>query len=205
MLAYGNVLFSVYCSDFYFKKGLTELVEQLYISAAPANRQAKISGGSAKVEFFFADIVVLSSKSLFEKLPARNQSLGNDSNGVIVFCSENMSHVVHGIAGYENALILPNNISLTEISTLFLQLIFGKDISRKSLFTKCRTVNLTRKERCVSELLRKGLDQRQIVESTGMSAKAVSSHLRSAMMKYNVTSLMEYRVKLLYIHDHGYG
>ena len=68
MLAYGNVLFSIYCEDVYYRKGLVEILDKLYISKAPKNKLKKLSSMKDNANYFLADIVVLSSKSIFEKM-----------------------------------------------------------------------------------------------------------------------------------------
>lgn len=194
MLAYGNVLFSIYCEDVYYRKGLVEILNKLYISIAPKNKLKKISSRKVNENFFLADIVVLSSKSIFERMPIRERSSNNDV--VIVFCSINMWHIIRGMEGYENTLFIQHNISIDNVSEIFSQIIFGTECSRKTLFEKRKFVSLTSKERKVSELLKKGLNQQQIATVIGINAKTVSSHLRSAMAKYCVSNILEYRVKL---------
>lgn len=203
MLAYGNVLFSIYCKDVYYRKGLVEILDKLYISKAPKNKLKKLSYMKDNANYFLADIVVLSSKSIFEKMPIREQSPNNDV--VIVLCSENMSHIIRGMKGYDNTLFINDDIAIDEVSEIFSQIIFGSECSRKNLFEKKKYVCLTSKEKKVSELLKKGLNQQQIATVIGINAKTVSSHLRSTMAKYSVSNILEYRVKLQHMSLLDYG
>jgi|SRR5471030_253978 len=201
MRAYGNVLFSFYCDDLFFKKGLCELLDGVYsVSNSKDNIKNNIKRGVVD-DYYWIDIVVLSSKSIFEKLPKRERSFGDDSHGVIVFCSENMTHVVKGVNGYENAIFFTDKLNVLEVKRVFTNIIFGGSARRREIFEKTKFGHLTDRERLVSELLKKGMSQKQISQLTGINVKTVSSHLRSAMSKYNVSNLLEYRVKLLYINE----
>lgn len=203
MLAYGNVLFSIYCEDIYYRKGLIEILNDLYVSTAPKNKLKKSRSMNGNTGFFQADIVVLSSKSIFEKMPVREKSTSNDV--VIVFCSQNMSHIIRGMRGYDNTLFIQHDISIDKMSEIFSQIIFGTECSRKNIFEKRAFVCLTSKEKKVSELLKKGMNQQQIAMAIGINAKTVSSHLRSAMAKHRVSNILEYRIKLQNMSLLDYG
>lgn len=198
MLAYGNVLFSIYCEDFYYRKGLVDIIDKLYLSEAPLKKLRKLNSGVGS-QFFQADIVVLSSKSIFEKMPNRENLEKRNGSLSVVFSSKNMFNIISGINGYENSLFLPYDIEMGKVREVFYELIFGSDASRRMLFEKKNLVNLTSKEKKISQLFNDGLNQQQIAKSLGLNAKTVSSHLRNAMMKYQVGSLIEYRVKLKYM------
>ncbi|WP_390902399.1 helix-turn-helix transcriptional regulator [Winslowiella toletana] len=83
----------------------------------------------------------------------------------------------------------------------FRKIIFGGSDNRKEIFERISFDRLTDREKLVSELLEKGKSQQQISKLTGMTVKTVSSHLRSAMCKHHVNSVVEYRVKLSYLKD----
>lgn len=205
MLAYGNVLFSIYCEDVYYRKGLVEILDRLYVSTAPTNKLKKLSSMGATTTFFLADIVVLSSKSIFEKMPLRERTSNSEDGVVIVFCSRNMSHIIRGMKGYDNTLFIEHDISIDKVSDIFSQVMFGTECSRRTLFEKRRFVCLTSKEKRVSELLKKGLNQQQIAVAIGINAKTVSSHIRSAMAKFRVSNVLEFRVKLQHMSVIDYG
>lgn len=201
MRAYGNVLFSFYCENLFFKKGLCELLDGVY-SQSNYNYgiQKKINYGIS-IDYFWVDIVVLSSRSIFEKLPKRERSQDDDSTGVIVFCSENMKHVIKGVNGYENAIFFTDNLNELEVKRVLSNVIFGGSASRKDIFKKTNFDYLTEREKLVSVLLKKGMSYKEISKLTGLNIKTVSSHLRSAMSKYKVNNVLEYWVKLLYINE----
>jgi DNA-binding CsgD family transcriptional regulator len=201
MRAYGNILFSFYCNDLFFKKGLCELIDGVFsASNSKDNIQNNLIRGSFD-DYYWIDIVVLSSKSIFEKLPKRARSFGDESHGVILFCSENMMHVVKGVNGYENAIFFTDKLNVLDVKRAFANIIFGGSARRREIFENTKLAHLTNRERLVSELLRKGMSQKQISQLTGINVKTVSSHLRSAMSKYNASNLLEYRIKLLYINE----
>lgn len=151
-------------------------------------------------DYFQADIVVLSSRSIFEKLPERSPSLDR-GGAVIVFCTFSMSEVVRGIRGYENALFIAPDTGLDKILNIFKMVMFGSPLIRNNLFVRTENLALTNKERKVSDLLRKGLSHNEISTITGITPKTVSSHLRSAMQKYKVSTLLEYRIKLIHMQQ----
>lgn len=199
MLSYGNSLFSIYCKDYYFKVGLQKLLDDIYHSHV-VNVRLINRHESRYNDYFQADIVVLSSRSIFEKLPER--SLSPDRRGaVIVFCTFSMSEVVRGIRGYENALFIAPDTGLDQILDIFKIVMFGSPLIRDNLFLRTENLALTNKERRVSDLLRKGLSHNEISSITGITPKTVSSHLRSAMQKYKVSTLMEYRIKLIHMQQ----
>ena len=78
---------------------------------------------------------------------------------------------------------------------------FGSPLIRNNLFVRTENLALTNKERKVSDLLRKGLSHNEISTITGITPKTVSSHLRSAMQKYKVSTLLEYRIKLIHMQQ----
>lgn len=202
MRTYGNILFSFYCDDLFFKKGLFELLDSVYYKSNSKcnhkkNNQSRVENG----DYYWIDIVVLSSKSIFEDLPKRDREFCDDSNGVIVFCSENMKHIIKGVRGYEHAFFFTEDLNLFKVKNVFRSVIFGGSDSRKEIFEKIIFDGLTGREKLVSELLKNGKSQQQISKITGINVKTVSSHLRSAMSKYHVNNALEYIVKLSYIED----
>lgn len=197
MLSYGNSLFSIYCKDYYFKVGLQKLLDDIYHSHV-VNVRLINRHESRYNDYFQADIVVLSSRSIFEKLPERSPSLDR-GGAVIVFCTFSMSEVVRGIRGYENALFIAPDTGLDQILNIFKMVMFGSPLIRNNLFVRTENLALTNKERKVSDLLRKGLSHNEISTITGITPKTVSSHLRSAMQKYKVSTLLEYRIKLIHM------
>lgn len=199
MLSYGNSLFSIYCKDYYFKVGLQKLLDDIYHSHV-VNVRLINRHESRYNDYFQADIVVLSSRSIFEKLPERSPSLDR-GGAVIVFCSFSMSEVVRGIRGYENALFIAPDTGLDQILNIFKMVMFGSPLIRNNLFVRTENLALTNKERKVSDLLRKGLSHNEISTITGITPKTVSSHLRSAMQKYKVSTLLEYRIKLIHMQQ----
>jgi DNA-binding NarL/FixJ family response regulator len=199
MLSYGNSLFSIYCKDYYFKVGLQKLLDDIYHSHV-VNVRLINRHESRYNDYFQADIVVLSSRSIFEKLPERSPSLDR-GGAVIVFCTFSMSEVVRGIRGYENALFIAPDTGLDQILNIFKMLMFGSPLIRNNLFVRTENLALTNKERKVSDLLRKGLSHNEISTITGITPKTVSSHLRSAMQKYKVSTLLEYRIKLIHMQQ----
>ncbi|WP_067710031.1 MULTISPECIES: helix-turn-helix transcriptional regulator [unclassified Erwinia] len=201
MRAYGNVLFSFYSENLFFKKGLYELLDEVHSLSNYSDSTKKILNYGISSDYYWIDIVVLSSKSIFEKLPQRETSLGDDSTGVIVFCSENMKHVVKGISGYENAIFFTDNLNLVEVKRVLSNIIFGGSNNRRGIFEKTKFDQLTDREKLVSVLLKKGMSHKEISKLTGINVKTVSSHLRSAMSKYKVNNVLEYWAKLLYIND----
>jgi len=112
-----------------------------------------------------------------------------------------MTHVIKGMSGYENAIFFTDDLKLTEVKRVFRKIIFGGSDNRKEIFERISFDRLTDREKLVSELLEKGKSQQQISKLTGMTVKTVSSHLRSAMCKHHVNSVVEYRVKLSYLKD----
>ncbi|MBU9831857.1 MULTISPECIES: helix-turn-helix transcriptional regulator [Rahnella] len=199
MLSYGNSLFSIYCKDYYFKVGLQKLLDDIYHSHV-VNVRLINRHESRYNDYFQADIVVLSSRSIFEKLPERSPSLDR-GGAVIVFCTFSMSEVVRGIRGYENALFIAPDTGLDQILNIFKMVMFGSPLIRNNLFVRTENLALTNKERKVSDLLRKGLSHNEISTITGITPKTVSSHLRSAMQKYKVSTLLEYRIKLIHMQQ----
>jgi len=199
MLSYGNSLFSIYCKDYYFKIGLQKLLDDIYHSHV-VNVRLINRHESRYNDYFQADIVVLSSRSIFEKLPERSSSLDR-GGAVIVFCTFSMSEVVRGIRGYENALFIAPDTGLDQILNIFKMVMFGSPLIRNNLFVRTENLALTNKERKVSDLLRKGLSHNEISTITGITPKTVSSHLRSAMQKYKVSTLLEYRIKLIHMQQ----
>jgi DNA-binding NarL/FixJ family response regulator len=199
MLSYGNSLFSIYCKDYYFKIGLQKLLDDIYHSHV-VNVRLINRHESRYNDYFQADIVVLSSRSIFEKLPERSPSLDR-GGAVIVFCTFSMSEVVRGIRGYENALFIAPDTGLDQILNIFKMVMFGSPLIRNNLFVRTENLALTNKERKVSDLLRKGLSHNEISTITGITPKTVSSHLRSAMQKYKVSTLLEYRIKLIHMQQ----
>ncbi|RYJ11914.1 hypothetical protein C5Y41_20605 [Rahnella variigena] len=199
MLSYGNSLFSIYCKDYYFKIGLQKLLDDIYHSHV-VNVRLINRHESRYNDYFQADIVVLSSRSIFEKLPERSPSLDR-GGAVIVFCTFLMSEVVRGIRGYENALFIAPDTGLDQILNIFKMVMFGSPLIRNNLFVRTENLALTNKERKVSDLLRKGLSHNEISTITGITPKTVSSHLRSAMQKYKVSTLLEYRIKLIHMQQ----
>ncbi len=199
MLSYGNSLFSIYCKDYYFKVGLQKLLDDIYHSHV-VNVRFINRHESRYNDYFQADIVVLSSRSIFEKLPERSPSLDR-GGAVIVFCTFSMSEVVRGIRGYENALFIAPDTGLDQILNIFKMVMFGSPLIRNNLFVRTENLALTNKERKVSDLLRKGLSHNEISTITGITPKTVSSHLRSAMQKYKVSTLLEYRIKLIHMQQ----
>ncbi|HEJ9058995.1 TPA: helix-turn-helix transcriptional regulator [Serratia fonticola] len=157
--------------------------------------------GDGKSGYHLIDVIVLSSKSIFEKLPTRDRAFDDDGIGAIVFCSVNMEHIIKGLGGYENAIFFTEELSKKEVKEALKSIIFGRDDSRKKMFERIDFDELTDRERLVSMLFKKGKNQRQISNITGINVKTVSSHLRSAMFKYHVNNVSEYRVKLSYIKD----
>ena len=143
--------------------------------------------------------MTLTSKSIFEKLPKRDHLFEDENIGVIVFCTEKMKHIIKGITSYENAIFLDIDISVSEVEDLFKKIMTGSNESHREHFGKMSLESLTEKEKLVSELFSKGFTQQEIGRMTRMKSKTVSSHLRSAMAKYHVKSLLEYRVKLSHI------
>lgn len=209
MRAYGNILFSFYCSDLFFKKGLFELLDNVYNASSSEYDRQNVKYTVGSDDYYWVDIVVLSSKSIFEELPKRNKEFGDgdsdgNSVGVIVFCTENMMNVIKGVNGYENAFFFTEKLSLLNVNEVFRSIIFGGGESRKRIFEKIHFDRLTNRERLVSELILKGKSQKQISNLTGINVKTVSSHLRSAMIKYHVNSVLEYIMKLSYIEDVNY-
>ncbi|WP_447886824.1 helix-turn-helix domain-containing protein [Serratia fonticola] len=144
---------------------------------------------------------MLSSKSIYEDLPKRDKVFGDDGNGVIVFCSEKMKHVIKGLSGYENAFFFTDDLSLLAVKSAFRDIMFGGSDSRKRIFERITVDRLTDREKLVSELIKKGKSQQQISKITGVNVKTVSSHLRSAMIKYHVNNVLEYIVKLSHDKD----
>lgn len=71
-------------------------------------------------------------------MPVREKSTSNDV--VIVFCSQNMSHIIRGMKGYDNTLCIQHDISIDKMSEIFRQIIFGAECS---LFEKRAFVCLT--------------------------------------------------------------
>lgn len=204
MRIYGNILFSFYCNDLFFKKGLVELLDDIYNSSDSSNeiiKKMKPKLGDGKSGYHLIDVIVLSSKSIFEKLPTRDRAFDDDGIGAIVFCSVNMEHIIKGLGGYENAIFFTEELSKKEVKEALKSIIFGRDDSRKKMFERIDFDELTDRERLVSMLFKKGKNQRQISNITGINVKTVSSHLRSAMFKYHVNNVSEYRVKLSYIKD----
>jgi len=201
MRAYRNVLFSFFCEDLFFKKGLFELLDSVYYESSSKCENIKSLNRVKSGDYFWIDIVVLSSKSIFEKLPKRDRAFGDDGAGVVVFCSENMTHVIKGMSGYENTIFFTDDLKLSDVKRVFRKIIFGDSNNRKEIFEKISFDRLTDREKLVSELLEKGKSQQQISKLTGMTVKTVSSHLRSAMCKHHVNSVVEYRVKLSYLKD----
>lgn len=199
MLSYGNSLFSIYCKDYYFKVGLQKLLDDIYHSHV-VNVRLINRHESRYNDYFQADIVVLSSRSIFEKLPERSPSLDR-GGAVIVFCTFSMSEVVRGIRGYENALFIAPDTGLDQILNIFKMVMFGSPLIRNNLFVRTENLALTNKERKVSDLLRKGLSHNEISTITGITPKTVSSHLSSAMQKYKVSTLLEYRIKLIHMQQ----
>ncbi|RJT53709.1 helix-turn-helix transcriptional regulator [Rahnella variigena] len=199
MLSYGNSLFSIYCKDYYFKVGLQKLLDDIYHSHV-VNVRLINRHESRYNDYFQADIVVLSSRSIFEKLPERSPSLDR-GGAVIVFCTFSMSEVVRGIRGYENALFIAPDTGLDQILNIFKMVMFGSPLIRNNLFVRTENLALINKERKVSDLLRKGLSHNEISTITGITPKTVSSHLRSAMQKYKVSTLLEYRIKLIHMQQ----
>ncbi|RBQ35611.1 hypothetical protein C2125_02645 [Rahnella aquatilis] len=199
MLSYGNSLFSIYCKDYYFKVGLQKLLDDIYHSHV-VNVRLINRHESRYNDYFQADIVVLSSRSIFEKLPERSPSLDR-GGAVIVSCTFSMSEVVRGIRGYENALFIAPDTGLDQILNIFKMVMFGSPLIRNNLFVRTENLALTNKERKVSDLLRKGLSHNEISTITGITPKTVSSHLRSAMQKYKVSTLLEYRIKLIHMQQ----
>lgn len=199
ILSYGNSLFSIYCKDYYFKVGLQKLLDDIYHSHV-VNVRLINRHESRYNDYFQADIVVLSSRSIFEKLPERSPSLDR-GGAVIVFCTFSMSEVVRGIRGYENALFIAPDTGLDQILNIFKMVMFGSPLIRNNLFVRTENLALTNKERKVSDLLRKGLSHNEISTITGITPKTVSSHLRSAMQKYKVSTLLEYRIKLIHMQQ----
>lgn len=199
MLSYGNSLFSIYCKDYYFKVGLQKLLDDIYHSHV-VNVRLINRHESRYNDYFQADIVVLSSRSIFEKLPERSPSLDR-GGAVIVFCTFSMSEVVRGIRGYENALFIAPDTGLDQILNIFKMVMFGSPLIRNNLFVRTENLALTNKERKVSDLLRKSLSHNEISTITGITPKTVSSHLRSAMQKYKVSTLLEYRIKLIHMQQ----
>lgn len=199
MLSYGNSLFSIYCKDYYFKVGLQKLLDDIYHSHV-VNVRLINRHESRYNDYFQADIVVLSSRSIFEKLPERSPSLDR-GGAVIVFCTFSMSEVVRGIRGYENALFIAPDTGLDQILNIFKMVMFGSPLIRNNLFVRTENLALTNKDRKVSDLLRKGLSHNEISTITGITPKTVSSHLRSAMQKYKVSTLLEYRIKLIHMQQ----
>ncbi|HHQ6628157.1 TPA: helix-turn-helix domain-containing protein [Serratia fonticola] len=202
MLACGNILFSFYCDNIFFKKGLYELLDEVYCESKSSCEDKKDpqckSGGK---EFYLIDIVVLSSRIIYEYLPKRDGAFGDESNGVIVFCSEKMNHVIKGLSGYENAFFFTEGFSLLEVRSVFLNIISGGDDSHEIIFKRINIDRLTDREMLVSKLIKKGKSQQQISNITGINVKTVSSHLRSAMTKYHVNNVLEYIVKISYDKD----
>ncbi|WP_447907964.1 helix-turn-helix domain-containing protein [Serratia fonticola] len=202
MRACGNIFFSFYCDNLFFKKGLFELLDGVYYESKSncenkKDPQHKVGGN----DYYLIDIVVLSSKSIYEDLPKRDKVFGDDGNGVIVFCSEKMKHVIKGLSGYENAFFFTEDLSLLAVKSAFRDIIFGGSDNRKRIFERITVDRLTNREKLVSELIKKGKSQQQISKITGVNVKTVSSHLRSAMIKYHVNNVLEYIVKLSHDKD----
>jgi len=197
MRSYGNVLFSFYCEDIFFKKGLLDLLDQVYDEEGSLfNKERNIRHISESNSFYAINIVVLSSKCIFEKLPKIDKTFIDDDIGVVVFCSENMMHIIKGVSGYENAFFFTYNLNLSEVKSVFKKIIFGGEKSREIFFKEITLDKLTNREWLISELFNNGKTQSQINDMTGLSIKTISSHLRSAMNKYHVKNTLEYRIKL---------
>ncbi|OKP17531.1 hypothetical protein BSQ40_28525 [Serratia fonticola] len=120
---------------------------------------------------------------------------------MIIFCSEKMKNVIRGLSGYENAFFFSEGPSLLEVQDVFVDIIFGGSDSHKSIFERTTIDRLTDREALVSELIKRGKSQQQISNITGVNVKTVSSHLRSAMIKYHVSNVLEYIVKMSYGKD----
>lgn len=198
----GNILFSFYCDDLFFKKGISELLDNVYYESKynyedKKDPKFKARGGN----YYLIDIVILSSRNIYEYLPKRDGVFGDDGNAVIVFCSKKMKHVVKGLSGYENAFFFTEGFSLLEVENVFRNIIFGGNDSRARIFERITVDRLTKREKLVSELIKKGKSQQQISNITGVNVKTVSSHLRSAMIKYHVNNVLEYIVKLSHDKD----
>ena len=88
MRAYRNILFSFFCEDLFFKKGLFELLDSVYYESSSKCENKKSLGRVGSDDYLWIDIVVLSSKSIFEKLPKRDRAFGDDAAGVVVFAQK---------------------------------------------------------------------------------------------------------------------
>lgn len=218
MRTYENILFSFYCDDVFLKKGLFEILEQaqneesggLYNGCT----QKIINKCSIKDDYYWIDIVALSSKSIFQKIPQRNRLFEDEKNGVMVFCTKKIMHLIKGMSGYENAVFIAVDAKIVEVKNIFKDILSGRKIklngmsSRLNLDTlpdRATLDKLTARERLVSELFKIGKTQQEISKLTKLNVKTVSSHLRSAMSKYHVNSLLEYRVKLSNIQEIKYA
>ncbi|MGG8473142.1 helix-turn-helix domain-containing protein [Rahnella sp. PAMC25617] len=197
MFVIGSCLFSIHCEDRFFKIGLQEIFKDICSSVKlPVNNGIPFELELA--DYFVVDIIVLSSKAIYEKIP--EQILKKKKNhAAIIFCSDSMTHILTGITGYDLVSCIPMDVKLEKLAQIFCVLVFGTEGAKKSLFTKTGLAPLTCNEMRVSSLLSKGLNQHDISQFTGINPKTVSLHLRSAMTKFKVKTLLEYRVKLSHI------
>lgn len=196
MRAYKNVLFSFYCDDIFFKTGLYDMLDDVFNESKD---NSNIDHNFNAEEYICIDIVVLSSRNVFEKPPVRSDVTSESSHGVIVFCSEHVKHVIRGLSGYERAIFFTDHTNIAEMKEVFSKIISCGLKFRNGVFFHESLKKLTHREVVVSTLFKQGNSQAQISCITGMGVKTVSSHLRSAMDKYYVNNTIEYLVKLSYV------
>jgi len=209
MRAYENVMFSFYCDNIFFKKGLIEILDEARKEVGENIHHRKselISKGSQDDDTYdWIDIVALSSKSISEKLPRRERLFDDERTGVIVFCTEKMMHVIKGLEGYENAIFISIDRGVDEVKSIFKNILSSRADSRRSMFRGTVLSKLTDREKLVTRLFKEEMSQQEISRVTKMTVKVVSHHLRSDMTKYHVNTLMEYRVKLNYVIEMKYA
>lgn len=202
MFIIGDCLFSIRCEDIFFKIGIQEVFKVICSSIISLNTNS-IPCKLEINDYFFIDIIVLSSKAIYEKVPEEIINKRNH-HAAIIFCSESMENILTGITGYDLVLFISTGVKLYKLSKIFCVILFGTKDARKSLFARTGLPPLNSNEIRVSLLLSKGLNQHDISRLTGITTKSVSLHLRSAMTKFKVKTLLEYRVKLSRINTLDY-
>lgn len=95
----GVVYFLFIVKIVFFKIGLQEIFKDICSSVKlPVNNGIPFELELA--DYFVVDIIVLSSKAIYEKIP--EQILKKKKNhAAIIFCSDSMTHILTGITGYD--------------------------------------------------------------------------------------------------------
>ena len=201
MRIYGNFFLSFYCDDVFFKNGIVNVLDEI------SQENKAREGGRVKYinnehfDFFWIDVLVFSSHFVYKAIPKRNFVFDQESSFVIVFCSESMMRIIKGITGYETSLFISLRTGVMEVKKIFQSIFWGGKEDGLCNATKVHLGCLTHKEKVLSSLLKKGMSQMEISLITSTPIKSVSSKLRSAMSKYYVDNLLEYRLKLIIIDE----